>query len=127
MALADIEIVEIMGRRDLDRAGALLGVGILIGNDRDAAGRPAAASTILADQVLVALIVGMNGDAGIAQHRFGPRRGDDDVLVRALASDIGSATAALDLLLHHFEIGDGGQKLRVPIDQALVLVDQPFA
>ena len=30
----------------------------------------------------------------------------------------------LDLDLLHFEIGDGGQQLRVPVDQPLVLVDQ---
>ncbi len=33
---SDFEIVEIMGRRDLDRAGALLRVGIGVGDDRDA-------------------------------------------------------------------------------------------
>ena len=42
--LAHLEIVEVVRRRDLDRAGALLGVGIFVGDDRDAAGRPAAGS-----------------------------------------------------------------------------------
>ncbi len=32
---------------------------------------------------------------------------------------------ALDLDLLHLEIGDRGEQLRVPVDQALVLVDQP--
>ena len=34
---------------------------------------------------------------------------------------------ALDLDLLHFEIGDRGQQLRVPVDQPLVLVDQALA
>ena len=34
---------------------------------------------------------------------------------------------ALDLDLLHFEIGDRGEQLRVPVDQPLVLVDQPGA
>ncbi len=33
----------------------------------------------------------------------------------------------LDLDLLHFEVGDRGQQLRVPVDQPLVLVDQPLA
>ena len=35
VALADLEIVEVMRRRDLDRAGALLRVGIVVADDRD--------------------------------------------------------------------------------------------
>ena len=34
---------------------------------------------------------------------------------------------ALGLDLHHLEIGDRGLQLRVPVDQPLVLVDQPLA
>ena len=37
VALADLEVVEVVRRRDLHRAGALLGVGIFVGDDRDAA------------------------------------------------------------------------------------------
>ena len=75
--LADLEIVEVVRRRDLHRAGALLRIGIFVGDDRD----PAAdqrQDDVLADQVLVALVVGMHRDGGIAQHGLGPRGGDDD-------------------------------------------------
>ena len=37
VAAADLEIVEVVRRRDLDRAGALLRIGIFVGDDRDAA------------------------------------------------------------------------------------------
>ena len=82
MALADIEVVEVMGRRDLDRAGSLLGIGILIRHDRDEAADQRQRD-ILADEVLVAFIFWVDGNAGVAQHRLGPRGGDDDDLVRA--------------------------------------------
>ena len=37
VALADLEVVEVVRRRDLHRAGALLGIGIVVGDDRDQA------------------------------------------------------------------------------------------
>ena len=45
VALADLEVVEVVRRGDLHRAGALLRVGVLVGDDRDqpvgdAAGAP---------------------------------------------------------------------------------------
>ena len=36
--------------------------------------------TILADEVLVARILGMDGHGGVAEHGFGPRRGETDEL-----------------------------------------------
>ena len=35
VALADLEVVEVVRRRDLDRAAALLRIGIFVGDDRD--------------------------------------------------------------------------------------------
>ena len=59
--LADLEIVEIMRRRDLHRARALLGVGIGVGDDRDQASDERQLHA-LADEMPVALIVRMHGD-----------------------------------------------------------------
>ncbi len=73
--LADFEIVEVVRWRDLDRAGALLGIGILVGDHRDQA--PNQRQTkVLAEQLLIAGIVGVRRDGGIAQHRLGARGGD---------------------------------------------------
>ena len=77
VAPADLEIVEIVRRRDLHGAGALLRIGIFVGDERDQpadqrqaqlARRPAA----------VALVVGMHGHGGVAEHRLRPRGGDGD-------------------------------------------------
>ena len=47
----DLEIVEIVRRRDLHRAGALLRIGILVGDDRNAAADERQ-DRVLADQML---------------------------------------------------------------------------
>ena len=89
---------------------------------------------MLADKRLVALIVGMHGDGGVAEHGLRPRGGDDDEsrrIVRIEAAileriaQMPEVTLHLDLL--DLEVGDGGEQLRVPIDQALVLVDEAGA
>ena len=75
VALADLEIVEVVAGRHLDGAGPLLGIGVFVGEDRDAAadqrqhGAPP-------DQVAVARVVRMDRHGGVAEHRLGPRRGD---------------------------------------------------
>ena len=124
MAPADLEVVEVVGRGDLHRAGALLGIGVIVADDLDA---PADQRQHrgLADQVLEALVFGMHRDRGVAEHGFRPRGRDHDEFIRSLDRifDVPEMAPGLDLL--HFEIGNGGQQLRVPIDQALVLVDQP--
>ena len=91
VALADLEVVEVVRGRDLHRAGALLRVGIVVGDDRDR--RPTSGRThVLADQVPVALVVGMHGDGRVAQHGLGPGGRDGDRAVRARPrADRGSA------------------------------------
>ncbi len=57
LALADLEVVEIMGRRHLDGAGAGGRVRIFVGNDRDLA-TDDRQDDVLADDRLVALVFG---------------------------------------------------------------------
>ena len=80
--LADLEVVEVVRRRDLHRARALLGIGILVGDDRDLA--PDQRQRHLGaglHQRRVALVLGMHGNRRVAQHRLRPRGGDDDVVL----------------------------------------------
>ena len=130
MQPADLEVVEVVGGRDLDRAGALLRIGIFIGDDRDAAADQRQ-DGVPSDQAPVARIVRVHGDRSVAEHGLRPRGGDDNegrwiVRVEALAfqriADVPQVPFHLDLL--HFEVGDGGEQLRVPVDQPLVLVDE---
>ena len=91
VAAADLEIVEVVRRRDLDRAGALLRIGVFVGDDRNAAADQRQ-DRVLADQVLVALVVGMHRDRGVAEHGLGPRGRDRDEAVAGIfRADSGSA------------------------------------
>ena len=78
MPEADLKVVGIVGRRHLNGARAEAYLAVIIANDgylaayeREDAG--------LADQMLMLLVLGVDGNAGVAQHRFGPRSCDDDL------------------------------------------------
>ena len=128
--LADLEIVEVVRRRDLDRAGALLGVGIFVGDDRDAAAdqrqdrracRPDACSARRRDAprppVSPSIVSGrvVATTMNVEDRRIEARLRSDSAKCQRLPL----TSTCCDL-----EIGDRGQQLRVPVDQPLVLVDQ---
>ena len=120
VALAHLEVVEVVRRRDLHRAGALLGIGIFVGDDRDAAADQRQ-DHVLADQRLVALVVGMHRDGGVAEHGLGPRGGDDDecrcivgIEGRALDRIAQVPEVALHLDLLDLEVGDRGRAASGP-------------
>ena len=80
VAAADLEVVEVVRRRDLDRAGAGLGIGVFIGDDR----KPAPDQRqhrVLTKHRGIARIVGVDRHRGIAEHRFRTGGGDDYVFV----------------------------------------------
>ena len=83
--LADLEIVEVVRGRDLDRAGALFRIGIFVGDDRDQTPDQRQAN-MPADQMLIARVVGVDGDRGVAEHRLRPRRGDGHAFAGLLAA-----------------------------------------
>ncbi len=126
----DLEIVEVVRRRDLHRARALLGIGIAVGDDRDEPSdeRQADAPAV---QVDVALVLRVHGDGGVAQHRLGPRGRDGDRLAGRGARGVNQGIAevpevALHLDRHDFDVRDRGQQLGVPVHEPLVAVDQPL-
>ena len=77
MPLANLEIVEVMRGRNLDRAGAFFRIGVIVSNDRN---EPAnqRQHDILANQLLEIFVLGMHRDGSVAQHCFGPRRCNRD-------------------------------------------------
>ncbi len=126
VALADLEIVEVVAGRDLDGAGAFLGIGIFVGDDRDGT-IDQRHDGVAADQVLVALVARMHRDGGVAQHRLGPRRRHRDEPAHLAFDGIFQVPEmALHLDAFDFEIADRGLELGIPVDEALVLVDQPL-
>ena len=128
-ALADFEIIEVVARRDLDRARSQFRVGMLVRHHLEAAASDRL-ENILADHILVARIVGMHGDRHVGEHRFRTRRRDDDMVAaicqrHAIGERIAEAPeAALGLHRLHFQVGNGGAEMRVPVDEALVAIEE---
>ena len=142
MAPGDLVVVEVVGAGDLDRAGAEVGVGVLVGDDRD---QPVGERQLdhLADDRGVARVGGVHGDRAVAEHGLGPGGGDRDV-VAGLAEGDGAVGVLLDVLVGlavgeavlevphvardldvlDLEVGDRGLEVRVPVDQALAAEDQ---
>ena len=81
MPAADLKVVEVMRRCDLDRAGALLGIRIVIGDDWHATADQRQ-DHVLADQIGIALVIRVHRDRGVTQHRFRPRGRDRDGAAR---------------------------------------------
>ena len=156
--LADLEIVEVMRRRDLDCAGALFRIGIFVCHDRDEAPHQRQAR-LGADARDIARVLGMHGDRRVAQHGLRARGGDGqhlaglgagrvhqgiievvEMAVRVLRQRLAQRRGlqrravvarpfqrALAFDLQHFQIGNRGLELRVPVHEPLGLVDQPLA
>src|SRR5947208_10539269 len=107
MTLAHFEVVEVVSGRNLDGYGTLLGIGIFIGDDRNAA-PDERQNRVPADEKLIARIIGMNRDARIAEHRLGPGGCNGDEFARTLDLIFEVPEVTLDLDRLHFEIRDGG-------------------
>ena len=85
----------------------------------------------LAEQVAIALVVGMEGDGRVAEHGLGAGGGDDHPGVRvalggALQRVGDLVELACDRLHLDLEVGDGGAEDGRPVDQVVAAVDQPF-
>lgn len=121
VALADLEVVGVVRRGHLDGAGAELRVDVLVGDDRD----PASGERqfdLRADEVRVALVVGVDGDGRVTEHRLGAGRRDDDGGVAVAVAD-GDELAVVVLVLD-LDVGDRRQAARAPVDDPLGAVDQ---
>jgi len=121
VALADRIVVEIVRRRDLDAAGAEGRVDVFVGDDGNRAARQRQRH-MQADEILVAFVVGMHGNGGIAQHGFRAGGGDDQI-----AATLGQRIAdmpheAVFFGADHFQIRHGGMQHRIPVHQPLAAI-----
>ena len=129
VAFADFIVVEVVGRGDLHAAGAELGIAVVVGDDRDAPAQQRQFDEA-ADQRLVALVFRVHGHGGVAEHGFRAGGGDDQVVLAfsgflAIGQRVAQVPqVAFLVVVFHFEVGDGGVELGVPVDQALAAIDQ---
>ena len=126
VGLAHGVIVGVVRRRDLDKAGAKVGVDMPILKDGDLAVHDGELDGLAHEGGLLGILRG-DGDARIAEHGLGARGGDDDVV---LAVDrLGQRVAqvpqvALLVLVLGLIVRDGGGAVGTPVDDALATVDQ---
>ncbi len=123
MALGNFEVIRIVSGRDFDDAGAKFDIDIVIGDNCQFA-IEYRQYCCLPDVFLIAFVVGIDGQRGIAEHRFGARgRGDHiDVLAFELVLDVvklGDPALMFDLVIRQRSLAP-----RAPVDYVLALVDQ---
>ena len=78
VSLADLEIVGIVRRRDLDDAASERWIDVLVGDDRD----PDVGDRnqdVAPDEILESLVVGVNRERNVAEHRLRARGRDGQV------------------------------------------------
>ena len=126
VALADLEVIRIVRRGDLHTAGAEIALDVFVGNDRDLAADERQDQRF-SDKVGVAVVLRVNGDGGIAEHRFGAggRHGDEAAFLSLhRVADV----PEIAVLLGIFDLGvrEGGAAMGAPVDDAEAAVDEPF-
>ena len=94
---------------------------MLVGDDRDAAVGQRQRH-LGADQVAVALVVGVHGHRGVAEHRLGAGRRHDDRRVAVAVADgdqLAGLVGVVDL-----DVRQRGEVARAPVDDPFGAVDQ---
>ena len=121
----DFEVVGVVCRGDLQRAGAELGIDVSVFDDRQLAFQQGQDNGF-AGLALVARVFRVDGDRGIAQHGFRTRGGDDQGAVPVLQRVFDVVEMPGLFLVFDFEVGQRGVTARTPVDDVVALVDQPF-
>ncbi len=78
-----------------------------------------------ADEVLVALVLGMDRYCGVTEHRLDASGRDDDVRLVVVERAVAQGNQlTLDVLELHLDVGDRGLQHRRPVHETLGAVDQ---
>ena len=132
VALADEEVVRVVGGRDLHDARAELALDVVVREDGDLAPGEREDDG-LAVEVQVALVLGVHRDGRVAREGLGTGRGDHDVVLVGLAlhaeggADDGVAhvpeVAVVGLVLD-LVVREGGAAARAPVHDVVAAVDE---
>ena len=124
--LGHLEVHRVVGRGDLDGAGAEGGVDGFIGDDGYLA-VDGGQDDLLADHRLEALVVGVDGHGRIAEDGLRAGGGHGNKLAFALRQRIADIVEVAGyVLVVDLQVGEGGGAARAPVDDALAAVDQPL-
>ncbi len=131
MTLADLVVVIVMGRGNLDATGTKFRIDIVIGNNRNL---PVTQGQFhhFANQVFIAFIVRVYRQSGITEHGFRAGGGNYHMIFSissfcALGKRITEIPeGAIFFFINNFQVGNRGMQFRVPVHQALAAIDQFF-
>ena len=123
MAQADLKVIGVVRRGHFDRTGTEADLAVFIAHNGNLAvhdGQNAG----LADEVLELFVVRVDGHAGVAHHGFRAGRGNDDIAgaVRERIPDIPEMAGLVNVF--DFRVGECGQAVRAPVDDAAALVNK---
>ncbi len=119
---ADLEVVDVVARGDLESAGAEFGVDVLVGDDR----QPPAdqgQDAVATDQVGVSLVLRVHRDGGVGHHRLRADSGHGQHAVGVLYRVVDRVQGVGLLAVFDLEVGDRRTRARVPVDHVVVSVD----
>jgi hypothetical protein len=119
---ADLKVVEVVARGDLERAGAELGVDVIVGDDLQPP-PDQRQHAVPADQVRVALVVGVHRDRRVGEHRLRPHRRHGEDAVGVLDGIVDRVERVLDLAVLDLEVRDRRVRAGIPVDHVVVAVD----
>ena len=123
VAQAHLKVVGVVGGGHLHAAGAEFHLGVVIGNHGDLFIHQGQ-NDLLAHDVLVALVVGVDADTGVAQHGLGTGGGDDH-FAGAVCQRIADVPQVAGLIhVFHFRVRQGGDAVGAPVDDPAALVNQ---
>ncbi len=125
MALAHGVVVEVMRGGHFHHTGTEFPIHVFVGNDRN--GTVAQRQLhLLANQMRIALVVGMHHHRHVAQQGFRPRGGHHQMpgTIRQWIADVVHETVFF--FLHHFQIRHGSVQLGIPVHQPLAAINQAF-
>ena len=126
--LSDLEVVRVVRRSDLDRAGTFFRIRIRVGDDRDLLADQRQ-DDFLADDRLVAFIIRMDRDGLIGEHGLRSGCRDDDTVEirgRLYSRIFEIPILAVLVFVFDFRIRKRRTALRTPVDQTVAPVDQTF-
>ena len=131
MTLSNLKVVRVVSRGNLNNTGSEFPVNVGVGNNGNHTIHDRQHYT-LANQMLISLILGMNGHCCIAQHGLGTGGGKGQEF-RGAGSTIIVHDGVLDmpemtglLLILYLGVRDGGITYGTPVDDTGALVDVTF-
>ena len=126
MSLAHSPVIRVMRRRNLNAARTKLRINMPVGENGDLTADNGQRNG-LAHQLRKTFILGVHGNACIAQHGFRTRGGNNQVLhaVNRLGQRV-TQIPQMACIFHvfRFVIGNGSRAVRAPVHNALALINQ---